>query len=591
VHNLTERQEFAMLNKENAHYTMQNNKYKISLKFNNLAKKLDKNINDIAQEAKINRNTVSALFHGKMSGVKFSTLEKICSTYNVKVSDIFELSSPETVTDYPVRIYKQEGEAVPFMIVSPLSAYGREIRFGENQTYNLGDLSIYIKNEYFYAFWDFSACQKTASQLFEYFSKEPNKFEVFYLDFQKYAGIIEKMYYESTSENVVGLSNVELKHFFSALKDAYKNFWEHSLFIDVFDIGIDQSKIKEIKKWYGLSNEEVGILTTPSDLLFSNERKLKLLEITATLLKNKRSTHPEAQLKKFLDENRVIIEKYKKDFDFYKSGYTIARHITDEEIISEIEVYLKNEKFFETELNKLKNSSVAQNDKILTVLKKNDLKQNPFWFFSRLTYWREYRKKINLMGIHVLDMVLDSVENKIGIPKKYLSYLTLNEVENALDGLIDQEVLVKRSKGDILITGNADGIKILKNDEARSIKNELERRSSVDNQSDAQIIYGQVASQGYAKGIARIVNGIGDFSKFKDGEILVAGATRPEFLPIMKKAAAIVTNEGGVTCHAAIISRELGKPCIIGTKNATSLIKDGDLVEVRAHHGTVRIIK
>ena len=64
--------------------------------------------------------------------------------------------------------------------------------------------------------------------------------------------------------------------------------------------------------------------------------------------------------------------------------------------------------------------------------------------------------------------------------------------------------------------------------------------------------------------------------------------TRPEFVPIMKKAAAIVTDEGGITCHAAIISRELGVPCVVGTKIATKVLKDNDFVEIRATHGLVR---
>ena len=59
----------------------------------------------------------------------------------------------------------------------------------------------------------------------------------------------------------------------------------------------------------------------------------------------------------------------------------------------------------------------------------------------------------------------------------------------------------------------------------------------------------------------------------------------------MKKASAIVTDEGGVTCHAAIVSRELKIPCIIGTKIATKVLKDGQLVEVNANHGWVKIIK
>lgn len=67
--------------------------------------------------------------------------------------------------------------------------------------------------------------------------------------------------------------------------------------------------------------------------------------------------------------------------------------------------------------------------------------------------------------------------------------------------------------------------------------------------------------------------------------------TSPWYLPAMKKATAIVTDEGGITCHAAIVSRELKKPCIIGTKIATKVLKDGDLVEVDANKGIVRIIK
>jgi phosphohistidine swiveling domain-containing protein len=104
-------------------------------------------------------------------------------------------------------------------------------------------------------------------------------------------------------------------------------------------------------------------------------------------------------------------------------------------------------------------------------------------------------------------------------------------------------------------------------------------------------VKGQTAFKGKIKGIVRIVIKSEDFSKFTDGEILVTHMTRPEFVPLMKKASAIITDEGGITCHAAIVARELSKPCIIGTKNATQILKDGDLVEVDADNGVVRIIK
>ena len=78
---------------------------------------------------------------------------------------------------------------------------------------------------------------------------------------------------------------------------------------------------------------------------------------------------------------------------------------------------------------------------------------------------------------------------------------------------------------------------------------------------------------------------------FEHGDILVTGMTRPEFVPLMKKSSAIITDEGGITCHAAIVSRELKIPCIIGTKIATQILKDGDLVEVDADNGVIKIVE
>lgn len=82
-----------------------------------------------------------------------------------------------------------------------------------------------------------------------------------------------------------------------------------------------------------------------------------------------------------------------------------------------------------------------------------------------------------------------------------------------------------------------------------------------------------------------------DITKFKEGSILVASMTHPKDIMLIKKSGAIVTDEGGILCHAAIISRELQKPCIIGTRIASKILKDGDLVEIDADRGVVRILK
>ena len=96
---------------------------------------------------------------------------------------------------------------------------------------------------------------------------------------------------------------------------------------------------------------------------------------------------------------------------------------------------------------------------------------------------------------------------------------------------------------------------------------------------------------GKVTGRARIIKLKNKMSSFKKGEILVAPMTTPDYLAIMKKAAAIITDEGGLLCHAAIVARELGIPSIIGTKIATQVLKDGDRVEVDADKGVVRVIK
>ncbi|TSC87848.1 MAG: hypothetical protein G01um10147_351 [Microgenomates group bacterium Gr01-1014_7] len=104
------------------------------------------------------------------------------------------------------------------------------------------------------------------------------------------------------------------------------------------------------------------------------------------------------------------------------------------------------------------------------------------------------------------------------------------------------------------------------------------------------ILKGTPASKGTISGIVKIVMAQKDFPGFKKGQILVAEMTRPDYLPVMRKAAAIITDEGGLTCHAAIVARELGIPCIVGTRIATRSLKNGDKINLDAEKGTIRVI-
>ncbi len=99
---------------------------------------------------------------------------------------------------------------------------------------------------------------------------------------------------------------------------------------------------------------------------------------------------------------------------------------------------------------------------------------------------------------------------------------------------------------------------------------------------------GAIGFPGKVRGVVQLIKTREDITKFKAGKVLVAITTNPEHISAMQKALAFITDEGGITCHAAIVARELGKPAVVGTKIATKVLKDGDMVEVDADKGTVR---
>ena len=102
-----------------------------------------------------------------------------------------------------------------------------------------------------------------------------------------------------------------------------------------------------------------------------------------------------------------------------------------------------------------------------------------------------------------------------------------------------------------------------------------------------QILKGFGSSPGIATGKVKIINSMEDLTKVKEGDILVTKMTSPDMVVSMSKSAAIITDQGGATAHASIVSRELGIPCIVGTQTATNTLKDGQLVTVDAYHGII----
>ena len=101
------------------------------------------------------------------------------------------------------------------------------------------------------------------------------------------------------------------------------------------------------------------------------------------------------------------------------------------------------------------------------------------------------------------------------------------------------------------------------------------------------LLRGLAASSGVATGAVRILTSPRDGGMLQRGEVLVAPMTNPDWVPTIRRAAALVTDGGGMTCHAAIVARELGVPCVVGTRTATSSLRDGELVTVDGAQGLI----
>lgn len=183
------------------------------------------------------------------------------------------------------------------------------------------------------------------------------------------------------------------------------------------------------------------------------------------------------------------------------------------------------------------------------------------------------------------DIFLKYVSEKHNLPMEIVGAMRVSEFEKALRGKLTVTIdeLKERLKGSVFVKEN-DKWNLYTGERYAYWKNKMQGTHNGE-------VVGDVAFSGIAKGRVVIHLSWTDTTDVKDGDVLVTGMTNPQMIPLLKKASAIVTDEGGITCHAAIISRELRKPCIVGTKNATQVLEDGDLVEVNANEGFVHIIE
>lgn len=200
--------------------------------------------------------------------------------------------------------------------------------------------------------------------------------------------------------------------------------------------------------------------------------------------------------------------------------------------------------------------------------------------------WQDNRKVLTLIHSYFAQKMIDEVKKRTELPLELLKYSTVDEMELIIEARFDKNILSGRRAGCLFVYGKKED-EILTGHEAYDIYKKISE-NKIDDQDEVK---GLTASKGYAKGHVKIVITQEDSFKVNKGDIIITPMTRPDHIVAMRKAAAIVTDDGGITCHAAIVSRELGIPCIIATKHATKVFSEGDMVEVDANNGIVRRIR
>ena len=208
---------------------------------------------------------------------------------------------------------------------------------------------------------------------------------------------------------------------------------------------------------------------------------------------------------------------------------------------------------------------------------------------------QDNRKHVTTITLSYIDKFLAEISKRYNLKHELVRYLIQAEItESNLKKLTNQLLEERRNKS--VFFSNFESQKE-KDPEKRVIiftgnkADKMIKQLMQEELGEVKELHGNCASPGKVTATVKVCRGAGEIAKVQHGDILVACMTQPEFVPAMKKAAAIITDEGGLTCHAAIVSRELGIPCVIGTRKATKVLKDGMKVEVDADNGIVKILK
>jgi phosphohistidine swiveling domain-containing protein len=454
--------------------------------------------------------------------------------------------------------YKQGGAVLPLFIHLPyLSCY---------EEWGLGSVIIVQKNNDNEGYFDKSAEKKVAEKYLAAFLEDGRFLEKriaeWRLRVEKQQDLLREAMV-APDEDFGGL----MKEYCAATIAA----WTLSILIEPFDPWGD-TILHMYASRSQISDEELAALTAPRNLTFVQQERIDWLSVIQT---------GDPELLKKHAEKYYWIETSWQHSTALGEEYFKERLVADQAHLPALEDEVGAIRKYHAELQYAR-------EELLQSKKLDTETASVLDFFSQLSDWRDERKKEQVCKADYGVMRLaEKLAELNGLSIDLMNHAALFEIFSRHLSADYIDTLERRARAPYAMWKNRSGvIEWFEGDEASRIIEQFEKAF----QASFKEITGRPAYPGTVTGAVRIVNGMDDIGKMRQGDILVSIMTRPELASAMKKAGAIVTDEGGITCHAAIISRELKIPCIVGTQVATHALKDGDLIEVDADEGTVKII-
>ena len=228
-----------------------------------------------------------------------------------------------------------------------------------------------------------------------------------------------------------------------------------------------------------------------------------------------------------------------------------------------------------------------QKKALLQTLNVTGIEKRIFDIFGYCQYSRDERMAYEQRMFAVIDWSIRELSERYGIPHVYLKQMLVEEV--SLENLADANyinTLKQRCEGLLMYWKDGDIGAYGVGSDARKIFDSVGDAK----QENVRELMVQTVLYGHVEGRVRVITSP-DMAVPQEPFVLVVSMTSPDFVRFLSGCVAIITDEGGITCHAAILARELRKPCIIGMKVATQVLRDGDLVDVDADTGSVRILE